>query len=225
MRIYKIISGGKVLKNIIFKRIPHSPATEIKTSDICYDICDKQAFEGDGDYIDTQINLFDKNNNWSVLIDFTDLGKIEQYNSLFILHNLYEGGKNNLYGFNIQKTGMSQGSKLAFQVNNTFYPTKTLNSGDNTRLVIRYTSPNILELFYNDENFVDSLGSSTYFKFDYGEYTTILDCTLHLACWYNKNDGGVGRFWRGNINEFIIWDNVILTEEEIRFIINNKKYP
>ena len=202
----------------------HSPASALKPDKIEFDIGedkDQQEFVGDGDYIDTGCNLFDDVKNWTVLIDFTDGGKSEYINSLFILHNFHEG--ENLYGFNIQKTGTAQGNRLAFQVNSNFYATKPLVDGVNTRLVIRYTYPNVLELFYDDSDLGEYLGNDKYFKFDYGDVNNTLDNNLYLACWYNEDDGGIGRFWRGMVNEFIIWNDMALSDEMIYYVLANKK--
>lgn len=228
MKINKLIYKNHELSVNIKQRLKHSPATEIKTEKIEFDIedTDKNTFEGDGDYIDTKVDLFDDlNNNWTLLIDFVDTGKIEWYNSLFILHNFYEGYNNELYGFNIQKTGEAQGGRLAFQVNDRFYPTKALTNGTHTRLVIRFTAPSTLEMFFNDPDLDDALGCNSYYNFGQVNFHDVNNCTLHLACWYNENEGGVGRFWRGIINEFVVWDKESLSNEEVLFILNNSKEP
>lgn len=200
----------------------HSPASFIKKEEIEYDIGDRVSFDGDGDYIDTNTNLFDNNSDWSLLIDFTDRGHAENVNSLFILHNFYE---NDLFGFNIQKTGRTQGNVLSFQINNNYYKTKTLNEGVNTRLVITFKAPNTLEMYFNDPDLDHALGISTsgYFKFNYGDVYKPISCNLYLACWYNESEDGVGRFWRGDINEFVTWKGTILSEEEIQYILRNKE--
>lgn len=206
-----------------FKRMPHSPATTIKTSNIEYDVTEEIEFDGTDDYIDTGVNLFDKGYDWSLLIDFIDEGFSDSYYSSFILHNLYEGG-DVLYGFNIQKTGDVFGNRLGFQVNNNWYSTKLLKAGVNTRLVVVFKYPSDLDMYYNDPELDNVFGGVGHVKFDYSGYRPIEAGSLYLACWYNKNDGGIGRFWRGQINEFTVWNRVALSDEEIQFVLNNKKY-
>lgn len=212
------------MQDILYKEFKptHSPASFIKKEEIEYDIGKQVHFSGDGDYIDTETNLFDNNSNWSLLIDFTDNGHAEDVNSLFILHNFYE---KDLFGFNIQKTGRAQGSALSFQINDNYYKTKTLNDGVNTRLVITFKAPNTLEMYFNDIDLDYALGTSTpgYFKFNYGNIYKPVSCNLYLACWYNESEGGAGRFWRGHVNEFVTWQGTVLTEEEIQYILNNKE--
>lgn len=201
----------------------HSPAASIEKPSISYDTEGVKEFTGDGDYIDTGIDLFDANKNWSLLIDFTDEGKSESWNSLFILHNFYEGPNGELQGFNIQKTGDAQGNKLSFQVNDHFYSTKKLENGVNTRLVVTFTYPDILDMYYNDPDIDAALNSNGHYRFNFGQYVDISGCNLHLACWYNESQGGTGRYWRGQINEFITWDNKVLSQEQINYILKNKE--
>ena len=222
--IYRMFFMDQKLSKVhSFKRMPHSPATSIRTGNIEYDVTEEVIFSGDGDYINTGVNLFEKGHDWSMLIDFTDEGKSEPYNSLFILHNLHEEN-NDLYGFNIQKTGDAQGNRLGFQVNTNWYSTKPLVAGVNTRLVVTFRYPDKLDMYYNDPELDAAFGSVGHVKFDYSGYRPIEAGALHLACWYNKDQGGVGRFWRGQINEFVIWNRVALNDEEIQIVLNNKKY-
>ena len=211
-------------ETLIYHKEPsHSPATEIKQEQIEYDIEEEVTFDEDGDYIDTGVDLFEPGNDWSVLIDFDDHGYAEPVNSLFILHNFYEGPNGELYGFNIQKTGTAQGSRLSFQVNENYYATKTLNNGINTRLVVVYNYPNTLTMYYNDPEIDAHLNANGKFQFNFGEFHDVIGCNLHLACWYNESQGGVGRFWRGEINEFVTWTGTALTEQEALYALNNKK--
>lgn len=210
--------------NLVFsKRSEHSPAAEIKTGNIAYDIGTETVFDEDEDYIDTGVDLFEPNSNWSVLIDFDDRGHAESSNSLFILHNFYEGPNGELQGFNIQKTGTVQGHRLSFQVNDKYYKTKPLEDGTNTRLVITFENPGTLKMYYNDPDIDQYLNGNGCFQFNFGEFHDIEGCNLHLACWYNESQGGVGRFWRGTINEFTAWTGTALTEQEALYVLNNKK--
>lgn len=220
MNLNKIITGP-----VKGTRVVHSPATSIETDKIEFDIDgDNQLFVEDDDYINTGSNLFEKGRDWTLLIDFTDNGICDWTNSLFILHNFYEG-EYQLCGFNIQKTGEAQGNRLSFQVNENYYATKPLINGTKTRLVLRYTFPATLEMYFNDEELASYLpgASNGYFKFNYGNPNHTIDSNLYLACWYNEREGGIGRFWRGEINEFVIWNNIALTEDEIRYILSSKK--
>lgn len=201
----------------------HSPAASIEKSSISYDTEEIKEFSGEDDFIDTGVDLFDAGQNWSILIDFTDEGKSEPSNSLFILHNFYEGPNGELQGFNIQKTGDAQGNRLAFQVNDHFYATKTLSTGVNTRLVITFTYPDKLDMYYNDPDIDAAIGGDSHYQFNFGQYVDISGCNLHLACWYNESQGGTGRFWRGQINEFIIWEGKVLDQIQINYILNNKQ--
>ena len=217
--ITKIYIGDYILYEAEKK---HSPAASIAPTKIEFDVETEVEFEGDGDYIDTKVDLFDDGNDWSFLIDFTDEGKAEWSDSLFILHNFFEGPDGELQGLNIQKTGEAQGTRLSFQVNDNFYATKQLSNGVNTRLVFTFKYPGELHMYYNDPDIDAYLGSNGHYKFAFNEYFDLDKCNLHLACWYNESQGGVGRFWRGIINEFIIWNKTALSDEQVQYILQNK---
>ena len=217
--ITKIYIGDYILYEAVKK---HSPAASIAPTKIEFDVETEVEFEGDGDYIDTKVDLFDDGNDWSFLIDFTDEGKAEWSDSLFILHNFFEGPDGELQGLNIQKTGEAQGTRLSFQVNDNFYATKQLSNGVNTRLVFTFKYPGELHMYYNDPDIDAYLGGNGHYKFAFNEYFDLDKCNLHLACWYNESQGGVGRFWRGIINEFIIWNKTALSDEQVQYILQNK---
>ena len=217
--ITKIYIGDYILYEAVKK---HSPAASIAPTKIEFDVETEVEFEGDGDYIDTKVDLFDDGNDWSFLIDFTDEGKAEWSDSLFILHNFFEGPDGELQGLNIQKTGEAQGTRLSFQVNDNFYATKQLSNGVNTRLVFTFKYPGELHMYYNDPDIDAYLGGNGHYKFTFNEYFDLDKCNLHLACWYNESQGGVGRFWRGIINEFIIWNKTALSDEQVQYVLQNK---
>ena len=217
--ITKIYIGDYILYEAVKK---HSPAASIAPTKIEFDVETEVEFEGDGDYIDTKVDLFDDGNDWSFLIDFTDEGKAEWSDSLFILHNFFEGPDGELQGLNIQKTGEAQGTRLSFQVNDNFYATKQLSNGVNTRLVFTFKYPGELHMYYNDPDIDAYLGGNGHYKFAFNEYFDLDKCNLHLACWYNESQGGVGRFWRGIINEFIIWNKTALSDEQVQYVLQNK---
>ena len=217
--ITKIYIGDYILYEAVKK---HSPAASIAPTKIEFDVETEVEFEGDGDYIDTKVDLFDDGNDWSFLIDFTDEGKAEWSDSLFILHNFFEGPDGELQGLNIQKTGEAQGTRLSFQVNDNFYATKQLSNGVNTRLVFTFKYPGELHMYYNDPDIDAYLGGNGHYKFTFNEYFDLDKCNLHLACWYNESQGGVGRFWRGIINEFIIWNKTALSNEQVQYVLQNK---
>lgn len=170
---------------------------EVDYTNPVYTLPQATTFDGVDNYIDTGIQLFDTNKDFSIFIDFSDTG-YSQSNQATVLHCMYEG--------NIDSNLIYPGIALSVQWNNdakygslegNYILSNTVGSYDNMKILIeKNTTDNKINIYENDElKYTTALSA---------KLTCTIDKHLLLGC-YQTIDGTKGRFWKGVMNQCKIW--------------------
>ena len=175
--------------NVTVNAIPEQPAT-------LYTLPQETVFNGTSDYVDTGIQLFKTDQDFTITIDVTADTIISAQSCL--IHCMKEVSP--YPGINVQRSGNDIYYTLS--AGNNLSPVRNLIPiGQRTKLVIVKNGTTMK--VYNSNNVT---GESQY------KFTTI-DQTLLLGA-YQTTDGVKGRFFKGTIHAFSI-SNTVFTNEQI----------
>lgn len=177
-------------------------------TDILYKIPVATDFNGIDDYIDTGIKLFDVADDWTIYFA-ADLsqGVTQDERNIPVFHCIYElrpwpgiafqGGNEKVYA------GQYAGSNWSYMdvpvSGTTYYQGCVICKDKFVKYIYDKTSPTteMRELFINNTtNFNENVKKAT----------------LLLGCYQDVN-GTKGRFWKGTIYDFVVYNRALTTDE------------
>lgn len=170
---------------------------EIDYTNPVYTLAQATTFDGVDDYIDTGIELFDTNKDFSIFIDFSDTG-YTQNSQATILHCMYEGSMGNeiLYPGIALSVQWNDSTKYGC-LGGKYILSNTVGSYNNMKLLIeKNTTDNKINIYENGElKYTTDLSAVL---------THTIDKHLLLGC-YQTTNGTKNRFWKGAMNQCKIW--------------------
>ena len=192
-----------------------------------YELPEAKTFNGTSDYIDTGVQLFDENKDFTVFIDFTSSDKQSNYSSsdatpLPILHSIKEDSPYPGIDIAIHTTGFipsvndysaNRGeittSKRGIFANSLSLgiPYKDIN---NHKIVITKSMADRKVFVYDNQGKVGEISSNL--------VTTTFEQNVLLGA-YQNTSGEKGRYWTGTINQCEIWLR-LLNEVEITSLLS-----
>ena len=153
-----------------------------------------KSFDGISDYVDTGLNLFDTDSDWCIYINFTNLGKADNYPR--IIHNLEEKPP---------------------------YPGVTLSINNANRLDLGGSfgwwsfsplTPGLKLVFFRRGSSIGYKVANQTIREGYGYVFEKIDYNLLIGC-DQKMNGVKGGHWKGIVHELIVYKNKTVTNEEI----------
>lgn len=188
------------------------------SNEIVYKLPSSTTFNGSSDYIDIDLNLVNTNkNSITIATDFLNANKSLSSSSRHaFIHNMHEVSP--YPGFSIMNTtlgGNKPNTNLVFTINSdttlasTRYEKVPGASDSRIKLVMTIDLENNLMKIYSLINGV-SYNDSVVIPSDYID--TNISENLLIGC-YQQSDGTKGRYWKGTIYDFTIY-NGIWTETE-----------
>ena len=174
--------------NVTINAIPEQP-------NVLYTLPQETTFNGTSDYVDTGVQLFKTDRDFTITMDVTaDSSQVE--NTACIFHCMKEQPP--YKGITFQKSGTSDFGLS--KGNNTNSITDLIGYGQRVKVVIVKNGTTMK--VYNSRN---AVGESPY-------QFTALDQTVLLGAYQDIN-GNKGRFFKGTIHEFSIIDAVYSNEQ------------
>lgn len=175
--------------NVTINAIPEQP-------NVVYTLPQETTFNGTSDYVDTDVQLFKTDQDFTITMDVTAEETMGGQSQNCIIHCMKEVPP--YKGINLQKSGDSN-YELS-QGNNTKYIDNLIVVGQRTKVVIVKNGTTMKA--YSSNN---TVGQSPY-------VFTSIDQTLLLGA-YQDIKGTKGRFFKGTIHEFSIIDGVYNDEQ------------
>ena len=174
-------------------------------SDIIYQLAQSTSFNGSSDYIDTGIKLAEHDSTFTIALSVMN-GSLG--NDATIFHDMKESAP--YPGLSLQRRG-SPNTIYAFggqsNVQTSVTGTKTANGSKNS-FVIRHTLGE--SQFYIDSK-TDGVRNSQTVVSNSGTFKTS-DKNLLVGC-YQQTNGTKGRFWKGTMYDFAIYNRVFTNTE------------
>lgn len=176
----------------------HSDTCDVTVSgistNILYTLPQETTFNGTSDYIDTGVQLFKTDQDFTITMDVTAGTQLEGQTS--IMHCMKEQPP--YPGINLQKGANSNFDLSAG--NNVSPMTELIPISQRTKLII-VKNGTIMKAYTSN-----SVKKQSAYKF------TSIDQTLLLGA-YQTTDGTKDRYWNGTINKFNVWFRTLTTEE------------
>lgn len=167
---------------------------------LVYSITDV-TFDG-ANYIDTDVKLYDTDKSFSVYVDFNG-DSSNRTTECTVLHCMRETG--NYEGFCLDIQGPNYRVVTERLQKDLSY---TYNSDSNQRYLITHTEGqrNLMLYLINE-------GTSASLSFTYNyDLSDMSNLTLKIGA-YKGNNGQIGRYWKGTVNECKVWDRVVTLDE------------
>lgn len=181
---------------------------DTKKRDVLFKLRNTTDFDGIDDYVDTGIKLFDVADDWTIYFA-ADLsqGETQIRNDIPVFHCIYElnpwpgiafqGGHNKEYAG--KYTSGSWSETKVYISGTTYYQGCVICKDKFVKHIYDKTSPTteMRELRINNTtNFNENVKKAT----------------LLLGCYQDVN-GTKGRFWKGTIYDFVVYNRALTTDE------------
>ena len=181
---------------------------EADKRDVLFKLRNTTDFDGIDDYVDTGIKLFDVTDDWTIYfaVDLTS-EVIQTKNNIPVFHCIYElspwPGISLQGGITKSYAGKYNGGNWSglgvYVVGTTYYQGCVICKDKFVKHIYDKTSPTteMRELFIdNPTNFNENVKKAT----------------LLLGCYQDVN-GTKGRFWKGTIYDFVVYNRALTTDE------------
>ena len=176
-------------------------SSSIDNNDIIYQLPKETTFNGTSDYINTGIKLFDVTDNFTMYIR-VDLSQSNDTN-IPCFHCLYE--QNPYYGLALQNGFLVGNGAL------THYTPTQLLMKDNQQIVVVYDNKVITRGYYKNSLLSPNIQTLSMYSNEFHEEMTKPYLILGA---YQTITGEIGRFWKGTIYDFKVY-NRVLSDDEI----------
>ena len=192
-----------------------------------YELPEVKTFNGTSDYIDTGVQLFDENKDFTIFIDFTSSDKQSNYSPidetpLAILHSIKEDRPwpgidiaIHTHDFNpeVNDCSVNRGETIASK-RGIFVNSLSLGIGykdtNNHKIVITKSMADRKIFVYDNQGKVGEISGDL--------VTATFEQNVLLGA-YQNTSGVKGRYWKGTINQCKIWLK-LLNEDEITSLLS-----
>ena len=191
-----------------------------QSTNVLYQLPAPTTFNGTSDFIDTDIALFANNQAFSFYIDFT--GSSDNAISgreVSVLNSMIEGTIEGVQypGLTLDALPQSAGGGYRVAAGSQFYlldsssnPIPNYSTLNQKYLISHSVNSNTISIY----NYANGTTNNVYFSY----VTALNDKKALLGCFIEADGSTKGRFWKGTINKFIVWSEVI-TKDDVDAIL------